>query len=821
MTLPSDPYGKFDGPKLSEHSATQPDDESSPSSLHSSNGNGYSDHSSSSSSSRSAFDSLVLDPPSTGGLDITSYYFTSNSSGILQLSPPPAPHSNSTANGNGDGGAHAEAANSAWNGKGSAEGISSPTMNGSSAAASNGTAAGVVAFEEKRSPSATPAAPASEDLELLLQQATGESGSMLLTRVVRRDAGNSEAAAAALLPQQDQQQPAGSDAYDDASWASTSGGGGASSLDDTWQASRSLQRVRYNYRGDDRFEMAISRWAKEAQDWVTIRKLLERWGPRLNPTHLSVMTCRLAKLYAPKGVPQPMYEREESGFKAMLDTIAGLARRMAPAFDARAVTGLLWGLSQLQHRNVNMLDALLLHTQRQLGSSDITPRQLGLIVLSLSRLDHRPTEGWMQEFFAQSERHLGDCDPGNLTTLLQGLAHMQPQRLPPRPWLAAFWDSSKEKLPSFGRADTTTLMRSIGRLGVRPPLHWCDEALSHIQSQFDMLDPMAFASILSGLANIEFSPTRAWMIGFFRASYPQLPGFKVGEMVNVLYALARLRSYPADEWLDEVFELTEARMRLFPLHVLAQLGWVLAKLSLRPPKSWLRAYCVQLLKCDFGAGAGRGSGPPRPRRTLSGNYYGRVVTGSSSREGRGPDGASRPGARRTDASTFQPSIQRRWRALRQVIFALETFQVGSLDKWRRELYRRAAVRPAERAKKYRRRLMFKRLALVQALRQQQQQQQQQEESRIAGPIEETAAENDTLPASAPRGAESLASAAAEPSSNGHPDPELVEPLSLMYRGFVATRLTRPLPSGRALSDSDEDDSDTKPREVPPTLPLPP
>eukprot|EP00878_Enallax_costatus_P006740 GHUV01007066.1.p1 GENE.GHUV01007066.1~~GHUV01007066.1.p1 ORF type:complete len:895 (+),score=228.55 GHUV01007066.1:350-2686(+) len=398
-----------------------------------------------------------------------------------------------------------------------------------------------------------------------------------------------------------------------------------------------LQGPAANFR-DPRFEMAISRWVKEAPDWFKVRTVFERFSWRFNIVNLSCTLQKLTTLLQPLTVKRPL-RAEQKALRQFLREVLKAVGEMMPSVDAGTGVALLLSYSRLlQTRQVRtnpqLVDSLLEHMRPQLGS--LQPQQLAGCVWALKGLQHTPSDDWMDELYAQSEGFISRLRPDEIAVVLRGLAGIQAG--PPKAsWLATVLAHAEGQLEQMEPKHMAIMLMGLAYMQVTPSRSWTDTVMAACRSRFNQMGPQALSNVLWALAKMGCLPDRPWLNSYFNTTLRLLNSMNATELSVDMWSVNKLMLEPNDEWLDEYFDESEAKLSKFTLQHLALCGYSLAKLGLRPPQTWLRRYCTLLLRLKGG-------------------------------------------------------LWKNKKLLTQVLVALDSFKVPRMDMWRRELYSAAGYK---------------------------------------------------------------------------------------------------------------------------------
>ena len=120
-----------------------------------------------------------------------------------------------------------------------------------------------------------------------------------------------------------------------------------------------------------------------------------------------------------------------------------------------------------------MLDELL-DALDSVGLDSLNTYEMVVLIASLARLRHSPTEEWLSGFFLNCEPRLRDSGTGNLTTILRGVSKLN---MPPwsvkaargfASWMASIEYSTLRRMNAFRGDELVRLISAMADLKHRP-----------------------------------------------------------------------------------------------------------------------------------------------------------------------------------------------------------------------------------------------------------------------------------------------------------------------------------------------------------------
>eukprot|EP00879_Flechtneria_rotunda_P029021 GHRR01031276.1.p1 GENE.GHRR01031276.1~~GHRR01031276.1.p1 ORF type:complete len:634 (+),score=214.94 GHRR01031276.1:459-2360(+) len=320
---------------------------------------------------------------------------------------------------------------------------------------------------------------------------------------------------------------------------------------------------------DSRFEMALSRWIKEAPDWFKVRTVFERFGWRFNIVNLSCTLNKLADLVVPIR-NRPMLRTEELALKAFTTKVLQQTGRMLPAVDAGTAVSILLSLARLNgagkesHQSREVIATVMERMRPHL--STLQPDQLAGAFWALRRLKHSPSDEWCAAMFEQTHQLVQQLKAEKLALLLWGLSGVHPKQ-PPQPWVSTVLLCAERLLDDMEPKYQAMVLMALGGMKVKPHRSWMDAALSAVYSKFDQFGPQALSNVMWALALMGCMPSRSWLAAYFITTLQLLNSYNSQELSLDVWSFSKQRIEPNDEWLDEYFDQSEAKLARFTLRV--------------------------------------------------------------------------------------------------------------------------------------------------------------------------------------------------------------------------------------------------------------
>jgi len=137
-------------------------------------------------------------------------------------------------------------------------------------------------------------------------------------------------------------------------------------------------------------------------------------------------------------------------------------------FSGRELANLMWSLAILDHRPVWILDSVLSHAVDQMPN--YSANCLHLLVWSVGKLGHTPSNEWMSQFMRVSQASFFQFTPSEMANIIWALAKLG-QKLDAM-WLDNYLMVAQWRFPSFSAKLLSILVWSTAMLDHRPSREW-------------------------------------------------------------------------------------------------------------------------------------------------------------------------------------------------------------------------------------------------------------------------------------------------------------------------------------------------------------
>ncbi|GLI65454.1 hypothetical protein VaNZ11_008835 [Volvox africanus] len=160
------------------------------------------------------------------------------------------------------------------------------------------------------------------------------------------------------------------------------------------------------------------------------------------------------------------------------------------------------------------LDALLTSVQPLLPA--LTSSELVTVALSLVRLSYKPNLAWQAAFCAASRRRLGLMTPPQRCSLLVASASLGLHL--PDPWVKDFFAVSERGLgEQLDGMQLANLLWAVSCVASEPAGSWLEQWEYASMPRLHELGPNMLAVVLKAMSTLHYQPSRAWQSAFFAA----------------------------------------------------------------------------------------------------------------------------------------------------------------------------------------------------------------------------------------------------------------------------------------------------------------
>ncbi|GIL44638.1 hypothetical protein Vafri_2160 [Volvox africanus] len=160
------------------------------------------------------------------------------------------------------------------------------------------------------------------------------------------------------------------------------------------------------------------------------------------------------------------------------------------------------------------LDALLTSIQPLLPA--LTSSELVTVALSLVRLSYKPNLAWQAAFCAASRRRLGLMTPPQRCSLLVASASLGLHL--PDPWVKDFFAVSERGLgEQLDGMQLANLLWAVSCVASEPAGSWLEQWEYASMPRLRELGPNMLAVVLKAMSTLHYQPSRAWQSAFFAA----------------------------------------------------------------------------------------------------------------------------------------------------------------------------------------------------------------------------------------------------------------------------------------------------------------
>lgn len=226
---------------------------------------------------------------------------------------------------------------------------------------------------------------------------------------------------------------------------------------------------------------------------------------------------------------------------------------------------------------------------------ELSSYQLVVLLSSMARLRHHPSEVWLDTFFTISEPHLKECGTGNLSTLIRALS-----KLPLDPWivksvpsfsswLESFLTLSQKKMVAFRGDELVKVISSLSGLLYRPSKEWMDSFSYALKAKLPTMDVPLISSSMLAFATLSYEPERHIMKSYYLQLYSKLPMFDDQDLATTAQAFAILKKLVKQDFFEEFLAETMVKLPSFSSTATANLLVALATIVV-PKRHGARVY---------------------------------------------------------------------------------------------------------------------------------------------------------------------------------------------------------------------------------------
>lgn len=170
-------------------------------------------------------------------------------------------------------------------------------------------------------------------------------------------------------------------------------------------------------------------------------------------------------------------------------------------FSGRELANLMWALAVLDHRPKWMLDSVLDHALISFEAS--SANSLHLLIWSLGKLGHAPTEEWMHEFQRASQAAFFQFTPSEMANVIWAFAKLGTKL--PDMWLDNFLMVAQWRFPSFSAKLLSILVWSTAMLDHNPSQDWMLCFEQQVREKFEQFNGQELACIAWALRRFGYN----------------------------------------------------------------------------------------------------------------------------------------------------------------------------------------------------------------------------------------------------------------------------------------------------------------------------
>lgn len=161
----------------------------------------------------------------------------------------------------------------------------------------------------------------------------------------------------------------------------------------------------------------------------------------------------------------------------------------------------MWALAVLDHRPKWILDSVLSHALDNFSS--YSANSLHLLIWSLGKLGHAPSEEWMSEFQRTSQAAFFQFTPSEMANVIWAFAKLGTKL--PNLWMDNFLMVAQWRFPSFSANLLSILVWSTAMLEHQPSQEWMLCFEQQVREKFDEFSGQELACIAWALRRFGYT----------------------------------------------------------------------------------------------------------------------------------------------------------------------------------------------------------------------------------------------------------------------------------------------------------------------------